>query len=89
MSNNSLKVPNARNQGGVFTNVATGLLAIFLIFGWPILAVFLMMSSASSFKSAPRNTAPKAKQTDWKFYMGLTMMIIWAIMIMFIGSRFM
>ena len=91
MSNNSLRVPNNSlkvQNGGVFTNIGIVLLVVFLIFGWPILAIYLMMTSVSAFKAAPKNDAPKVKETKWKYYLGLTMMMMWVFMIFAIMAKF-
>jgi hypothetical protein len=90
MSNNSLRVPNNSlnvQKGGVFTNIAVVLLAIFLIFGWPAIAVILMMKgSVEGYKE--KKQPPKKNKNKWKFYLGLTMIIMWVFMIFAIMAKF-
>jgi hypothetical protein len=92
MSNNSLKVPNTSSKGGVFTDAAIGLLVIFLMFGWPILAVFLMIKgSVEGYKSRqpPAKEPPKKNKNKWKFYVGLAMIVLWVVMGMILAARVM
>jgi hypothetical protein len=95
MSNNSLRVPNNSlrvQKGGVFTNIAVVLLAIFILIGWPAIAVILMMKgSVEGYKARqapPPAPPPKKNKNNGSFYLGLTMIIMWAFMIFAILAKF-
>jgi hypothetical protein len=87
MSNNSLRVPNNSlkvQNDGVFSSVGAALLILFLMIGWPIIAIILIVKgSVEGYKARqapPPPPAPPAKN-KWKYYLGWTMLIIYIIMV--------
>jgi hypothetical protein len=73
------------------SSIFFGIFVVFILIGWPITAVILMMKgSVEGYKARkpPAKESPKKNKNGWKFYLGLTMIVLWAIMIIVLGRMF-
>ena len=73
------------------SSIFFGIFVVFILIGWPITAVILMMKgSVEGYKARkpPAKESPKKNKNEWKWYLGFTMIMMWAFMIVAILAKF-